>query len=152
MAAAAGPPPEDRQAAPVASAGGPVVQPGTLPRAAILGGAMLAVLAVIAAFGFSGDTPLPADRYLRLGPERAAAALKRDLLAEFAMGTPVAPLLHRLGSLGMRCTPVAAPPGEWHCAVTVRLEQRRSLQLRAVIGTSGDMLAGLETATSINRP
>lgn len=152
MAAAAGPPPEDRQATPVAGAGGPVVQPGTLPRAAILGGAMLAVLAGFAAFGFSRNAPLPADRYLRLGPERAAAALKHDLLQEFAMGTPVAPLLHRLGSLGMRCAPVAAPPGEWHCAVTIRVEQRRSLQLRAVIGTRGDMLAGLETATRIDWP
>lgn len=126
--------------------GGLAVQPGTLPRAAIVGAGILGAVAIVAAFGFSRDATPPIDAYLRQGPAGAAAALKRDLQAEFPSGSQVAPLIRKLEGLGMGCSLAAESRAQWDCALSVRAEARRSLQLRATIGTFGDKIVALDTA------
>ena len=143
--ASPGPPSGSPQADPTVGAAGLAVQQGTLPRAALVGAAILGIVGVIAWFGFSGRIEAPMDRYLRQGPEAAAAALKQDLSVEFPTGSPVAPLLQRLQALGMGCTLAAASWPGWECAITVRVESRRTLQLRASIGIIGDRVAAIET-------
>ncbi len=124
---------------------GLAVQEGTLSRAAILGAGILAVVAVIAWFGFSRDATPPLDSYLRRGPAGAATALKRDLQAEFPSGPPVTPLVQRLKELGMACSQVAESRAQWDCAIMTRVEPRRSLQLRVTIATLGDRITALDT-------
>jgi len=122
------------------------VQQGTLPRAAIVGAGILGLVAAAAWFGFSQDATPPIDRYLRQGPAAAAVALKRDLQTEFPSGSQVSPLIRRLESLGMGCTLASESRAQWDCSLTVRSEGRRSLQLRATIGTFGDKVVAIDTA------
>ena len=133
-------------AGPEPTRNGMAVQPGTLPRAALVGAGILGLLAIVAWFGFSGNATPPMDRYLRQGPAGAAAALKRDLQAEFPSGSQVAPLIRRLEGLGMSCGLSSEARASWDCSLTVRAEARRSLQLRATIGTVGDKIVALDTA------
>lgn len=127
---------------------GMAVQQGTLPRAAIVGAGILGVVAIIAWFGFSGNATPPMDHYLRQGPAGAAAALKRDLQAEFPAGSQVSPLIRKLEGLGMGCTLAPESRAQWDCSLTVRAEARRSLQLRATIGTVGDKVVALDTTAT----
>lgn len=125
---------------------GTAVQQGTLPRAALVGAGILGVVAILAWFGFSGNATPPMDHYLRQGPAAAAAALKRDLQAEFPSGSQVTPLIRKLEGLGMGCSLSSEASTQWDCSLTVRVETRRSLQLRATIGTFGDKIVALDTA------
>ena len=122
------------------------MQQGTLPRAAIFGAGIFGVVATIAWFGFSQEATPPFDAYLRQGPAGAAAALKRDLQAEFPSGSQVSPLIRRLEGLGMGCSLASEARAQWDCSLTVRVEARRSLQLRATIGTIGDKVLAIDTA------
>jgi hypothetical protein len=130
--------------------GGTAVQQGTLPRAALVCAGILGVVAILAWLGFSRNATPPMDHYLRQGPAAAAAALKRDLQAEFPSGSQVTPLIRKLEGLGMRCTLASESRAQWECSFTVRAEARRSLQLRATIGTVGDKIVALDT-TAIER-
>ena len=121
------------------------MQPGTLPRAGILGAAILGTVAAFAWFGFSGSTPAPIDRYLRQGPAAGAAALRRELMPISPPGLPVAPLVRRLQDLGMGCSLGASPGAEWVCAIAVPAEARRRLRLQVTIATRGEAIATLET-------
>ncbi|MBL6456027.1 hypothetical protein JMJ55_11880 [Belnapia sp. T6] len=122
------------------------LQQGTLRRAALLGGAILALVGVVAWYGFHRDAPSPLDRYARLSPSAAAAALKRDLAAEFPPGTPITPLVQRLQGIGMACLPGGEGRAQWECGITLMTEDRRPVQLRASIGILGDRIVTLETA------
>ena len=48
--------------------------------------------------------------------------------------------------LGMGCSLASEARAQWDCSLTVRVETRRSLQLRATIGTFGDKIVALDTA------
>jgi hypothetical protein len=125
-----------------AAAGGLPVQRGTLLRAALLGGAILAVVAAAAWLGGREEAASPLERFQRLGPAGAAAALKAELMRDFPPGTPVTPLIQRLQGLGLACSQRAG----WDCALAFRTEGQRSVQLRAMIGVAGERILGIETA------
>ena len=133
---------------PTISYSGLAVQEGTLPRAMILGAGILALVGVAAWFGFTRDVTPPLDAYLRRGPEGAAMTLRRDLQAEFPSGSQVSPLIRRLEGLGLACTLAAESRAQWDCAIMVRTEARRSLQLRVTIGTFGDTIVALDTTAT----
>lgn len=129
-----------------ASAGGLPVQRGTMLRAALLGGAILAVVAAGAWLGGREEVASPLERFQRLGPAGAAAALKAELAQDFPPGTPVTPLLQRLQGLGLACSPPTAERAGWDCGLAFRTEGQRSVLLRASIAVAGDRILGIETA------
>ncbi len=134
------------------SAGESPVQPGTLARAALVGGAILATVGVVAWFGFAREAPSPLERFQRLGPAGAAAALKAELARDFPLGSPVTPAIQRLQGLGMLCTPPTGERTQWDCALALRSEGQRVLQLRAGIGVTADRILAIDTAAETRGP
>jgi hypothetical protein len=129
-----------------AAAGALPVQRGTMLRATLLGGAILAAVAAASWLGGQEQAASPLERFQRLGPAGAAAALKAELAQDFPPGTPVTPLLQRLQGLGLACNPPTGERAGWECALAFRTEGQRSTQLRASIGVAGDRILGIETA------
>lgn len=131
--------------------GQPLLQAGTLPRAAVTGAAILGVVGVIAWLGFSRESEAPLERYLRLGPDGAAAALRRDLGAEFPTGAPIAPLIRRLEGMGLGCAIGETGRTVWTCSIAVRADRLRATQVQVLASGVGDRLVSLETAVT-DRP
>jgi len=144
-------PARDAGAPPVVGGYGRMMQPGTMTRALLTGAVLIAGLGAIAALTFRHEATPPLDRYVKLGPDGAAAALKRDMLAEFPPGTPVNPLVRKLQDLGLACLPQAEPPGAWTCGISVQAERRRATQVQVLITTSLDRVVSLETRVA-DRP
>ncbi|MDO9711333.1 hypothetical protein [Paracraurococcus lichenis] len=108
---------------------------GTLLRAALAGGVLLAAVGGIAWLGGERKAAGPLETYRRLGSTAGAAALERDLRAQFPTGTPAAPLIRHLESQGFACSPQgaawrcthAAPGAEtgriWRAEVTIAVER-----------------------------
>ncbi|MBL6079751.1 hypothetical protein JMJ56_17160 [Belnapia sp. T18] len=125
-----------------ATAGALPVQRSTLLRAALLGGAILAMVAAAAWLGGQEEAASPIERFQRLGPAGAAAALKAELVRDFPPGTPVTPLVQRLQGLGLNCTQRVG----WDCALAFRAEGQRSVLLRATVAVAGERILNIETA------
>ncbi|WP_043361693.1 hypothetical protein [Belnapia sp. F-4-1] len=125
-----------------AAAGKLPVQRGTLLRAALLGGGLLAMVAAAAWLGGRKEATSPLERFQRLGPAGAAAALKAELVRDFPAGTPVTPLIQRLQGLGLNCTQRVG----WDCVLAFRTEGQRSALLRATVAVAGERILHIETA------
>jgi hypothetical protein len=128
------------------------LQAGTMRRAALMGGAILAVVGVLAWFGFAREAPSPLERFQRLGPAGAAAALKAELLRDFPPGSPVTPAIQRLQGLGLGCTPPSAARAQWKCILGFRTDGPRSQPLRASLGVAGDRILSIETSAEGRGP
>ena len=135
-----------------AAVGGLPLQAGTLRRAALLGGAILTTVGIVAWFGFAQQAPAPLERFQRLGPAGAAAALKAELVRDFPLGSPVTPAIQRLQGLGMLCTPPTGERTQWDCALALRSEGQRVMQLRAGIGVTADRILAIDTAAETRGP
>lgn len=129
-----------------AGAGGLPLQAGTLRRAALLGGAILAAVGVVAWFGSAREASSPLERFQRLGPAGAAAELKAELLRDFPLGSAVTPAIQRLQGLGLGCTPPSPTRAQWDCVLGFRTDGQRSRQLRASLGVAGDRILSIETS------
>lgn len=91
---------------------------GTLPRALTVLAFILAIVAAGTWWAYEPATAAPLDPYLRLGGDAGAAALARDLSAEFPAGAALPPLMQRLERLGLRCG--TASSGTLPCEARVR--------------------------------
>lgn len=120
---------------------GPLMQKGTLSRGAVAGGLLLVLLGALAWMRADDRPARPLDPYRRMGLVAGPAALQRDLLAEYPLGTALPPLLRRLDGLGFACTPGEAG---WTCLRAEHGEGRRVWEAEVVLGPRDGALARLE--------
>lgn len=116
------------------------LQPETLWRGALVGIVLLAALAGIAWLASDRAPASPLDSYRRMGGTAGAAALQRDLLAEFPPGTPAVPVVRRLEGMGFTCLPA----GEgWRCGHAAPSEGRRLFRTEVTLDLAGGATTGI---------
>ena len=133
--------------------GGPVRgvgwEPGTMRKAAVVGGALLALLGLGTWAVHEPAAKGPLEGYARLGVPAGAEAMQRDLLAAFPPGTAVQPLVQRLEMQGLRCRPAPGALGTLEC--TARLQAREHQQLRVLVAiwATSDRLMSLSVGFTL---
>lgn len=110
-----------------------VMQPGTIRRAAMLGGVILAGVAVIAAVWPDHRPITPVEVYLRQGTRQATEALKREVDQLSPRGTDPGPAVQRLHTLGFSCVAPAGAAGEWNCTMRRPMENRQMLSMEVLL-------------------
>lgn len=110
-----------------------VMQPGTIKRAMLLGGVLLAGLAVVAAVWPDHRPVTPLEVYLRQGPRQAAEQLKRDVDHLSPRGGDPGPAVQRLNTLGFSCVAPASATGDWNCAMRRPIENRQTLSMEVIL-------------------
>ncbi len=123
-------------------------EPGTMRKAALVGGALAALLGAGAWFLTEPSAKGPLAPYARLGVPAGAVALQRDLGASFPLGSPVSPLLQRLQALGLRCTPPANGPASWLCNARLQDRGHDQIHVQVVFGSTNDRLMSLDVGFS----
>lgn len=114
-------------------------------KAGLVAGALALVVAGGAWLFHEPRAKGPLDAYLRLGTSTGAAALQRDLVAEFPPGAPFPALRGRLQALGLACQP-AAEPGAWRCQAWLLQPSGIRMRVEVVPRLVADRLLGLEVA------
>lgn len=109
------------------------MQPGTMKRAALLGGVILAGVAVVAVMWLDHRPVTPLEIYLRQGTRQATDALKRDVDQLSPRGADPGPAIQRLNTLGFSCTAPAGAAGEWNCMMRRPLESRQMLSMEVIL-------------------
>lgn len=109
------------------------MQPGTMKRAAILGGVILVSLAGVAWLWPDRRPVTPLEIYLRQGTRQATEALKRDVDQLSPRGADPGPAVQRLGTLGFSCAAPAGAAGEWQCTMRRPLENRQMLSMEVIL-------------------
>lgn len=110
-----------------------VMQPGTIRRAAVVGVALLAGVAVVASMWPDYRPVTPLEIYLRQGARQATDALKRDVDQLSPRGADPGPAIQRLNTLGFSCTAPAGAAGEWNCTMRRPLENRQMLSMEVIL-------------------
>lgn len=129
------------------------MQRGTLTRALIAAGLLLAVFALGSWWVADPSPPAPLDAYVRQGRENGAAALRRDLLAAYPPLTPVTPLLQRMRELGLRCDPAPEGRAAMQCTARLRGYGREVTRVDVMFGMTADRVASLDAViTSQTQP
>ncbi|MBS7788680.1 hypothetical protein KTR66_01665 [Roseococcus sp. SDR] len=109
------------------------MQPGTIKRAAMLGAAILAGVALVASV-WPDHRPVTAlDTYLRQGPRQAGEALKREVDQLSPRGADPGPAIQRLNALGFSCAAPAGAAGEWNCNLRRPMENRQMLSMEVIL-------------------
>ncbi len=130
-----------------APSGGPVRgfgwEPGTMRKAALVGGVLLALLGLLTWGLHEPAAKGPLADYARLGASAGAEAMQRDLLAGFPPGTQLSPLVQRLGALGLRCAPSEAAIGTLLCTARLQARENRQLLVQVVIWATNDRLMSM---------
>ena len=109
------------------------MQPGTIRRAAVVGVALLAGIAVVATMWPDYRPVTPLETYLRQGTRQATDTLKRDVDQLSPRGADPGPAIQRLNTLGFSCTAPAGAAGEWNCTMRRPLENRQMLSMEVII-------------------
>ena len=122
------------------SIGGPLLQAGTLSRAAIAGAFVLLALGAVAWLRSDDRPEQPLDPYRRMGLTAGPAALERDLLAEFPTGGAPAPVVRRLEAMGFACRPADEA---WQCLHEARGEGRSTWQAEVTLSQTEEAVTGL---------
>ncbi len=112
-------------------------------KASLVGGGILLLVGLSAWLLNEPAAKGPLDRYARQGASAGEAALGRDLTAEFPLGTPVSPLVHRLTTMGMRCVPPPNPDQAWLCNARLQSRGRDQLHAQVVIATTQNRVLSL---------
>jgi hypothetical protein len=110
-----------------------VMQPGTIKRAALVGGVLLAAVAAVAAMWPNHRPVTPVEIYLRQGTRQAAEMLKRDVDQLSPRGADPGPAIQRLNTLGFSCAAPAGAAGEWNCTMRRPLENRQMLSMEVLL-------------------
>lgn len=110
-----------------------VMQPGTIRRAAMVGGVILAGVALIAVVWPDHRPITPVEVYLRQGTRQATEALKREVDQLSPRGADPGPAVQRLNTLGFSCTAPAGAAGEWNCTMRRPMENRQMLSMEVLI-------------------
>jgi len=110
-----------------------VMQPGTIKRAAILMGFIVASLGCVAWFWPDHRPVTPLEIYLRQGTRQAAELLQRDVDQLSPRGADPGPAVQRLGTLGFTCAAPAGAAGEWNCTMRRPLENRQMLSMEVIL-------------------
>ena len=110
-----------------------VMQPGTIKRAAILGGIILVSLAVVALLWPDRRPVTPLETYLRQGTRQATELLQREVDQLSPRGADPGPAVQRLGTLGFTCAAPAGAAGEWNCTMRRPLENRQMLSMEVIL-------------------
>lgn len=124
-----------------------VMQPGTIKRAALLGGVILAMVGVVAAMWPDRRPVTPLDLYLRQGTRQATEALKREVDQLSPRGADPGPAVQRLNTLGFSCAAPAGAAGEWNCTMRRPLENRQMLSMEVILRVDRGQVA--ETSARI---
>ena len=127
-----------REEQPAAATTGAGLQPGTLLRGGLAGAILVAAVGLVAWLGMDSRPDLPLDPYRRMGVTAGAAALQRDLLAEFPPGTPPARLVRKLEGMGLTCRPAATG---WDCLQAAQGEGRRIWQAEVTVGLAAGAIS-----------
>ena len=109
------------------------MQPGTIRRAAILGGIILVSLAGVAWLWPDLKPVTPLETYLRQGTRQATELLQRDVDRLSPRGADPGPAVQRLGTLGFTCAAPAGAAGEWNCTMRRPLENRQMLSMEVIL-------------------
>jgi len=109
------------------------MQPGTIRRAAILGGMILVLLAGVAWLWPDLKPVTPLETYLRQGTRQATELLQRDVDRLSPRGADPGPAVQRLGTLGFTCAAPAGAAGEWNCTMRRPLENRQMLSMEVIL-------------------
>ncbi len=122
------------------SIGGPLLQPGTLPRGAFAGAIVLLALGGIAWLSSDDRPDTPLEPYRRMGLTAGPLALQRDLLAAFPPGSAAAPVVRRLEAMGFTCRPAESG---WQCLHEAHGEGRRTWQAEVTLSLTEEAVTGL---------
>ena len=109
------------------------MQPGTIKRAAILGGFILVSLAGVAWLWPDARPVTPLETYLRQGTRQATELLQREVDQLSPRGADPGPAVQRLGTLGFTCAAPAGAAGEWNCTMRRPLENRQMLSMEVIL-------------------
>ena len=99
----------------------------------MLGGVILAGVAVIAAVWPDHRPITPVEVYLRQGTRQATEALKREVDQLSPRGTDPGPAVQRLHTLGFSCVAPAGAAGEWNCTMRRPMENRQMLSMEVLL-------------------
>jgi hypothetical protein len=122
--------------------------PRTLLRAAIAGGILLLLIAVVAQTCSAPVAPFQMERYVKLGPRQGPQTLERELLATHAPGSSLANLLNQLSLMGFTCPGVAGDtPVE--CRFRARRSDGMIATITVTIRNDGRSVAALAAAMEL---
>jgi hypothetical protein len=125
-------------------------EPGTMRKAAVVGGALLALLGLGTWAVHEPAAKGPLASYARLGVPAGAEVMQRDLLAGFPPGTSVQPLVQRLEGQGLRCGPPAeGAMGSLHCTARLQAWEHQQLHVLVVLWATNDRLMSLSVGFSM---
>jgi hypothetical protein len=110
-----------------------VMQPGTIKRAALVAGVILAGVAGVAAVWPDHRPVTPLEIYLRQGTRHATEALKREVDQLSPRGADPGPAIQRLNTLGFSCAAPAGATGEWNCTMRRPMENRQMLSMEVLL-------------------
>jgi hypothetical protein len=125
-------------------------EPGTMRKAALVGGVLLGLLGAGAWMLNEPAAKGPLAGYARLGVPAGADAMQRDLLAGFPPGSSVQPLVQHLGQQGLRCGPPAeGAMGSLHCTARLQAREHQQLHVLVVVWATNDRLMSLTVGFSM---
>lgn len=127
-------------------------EPGTMRKAGVVAAGLLLVLGGGAWMLTEPTVKGPLSPYVRHGATAGAAAMQRDLMADFPLGNPVSPLVQRLQQLGLRCVPPPPGPATWRCNARLQAMGQEQMLVEVVIGSTNDRLMSLDVGFTRQTP